>query len=95
MGLTSGLHYPLKYDDDLKLLGLHGARGQLVEGAPAVDHVTDSERRHEEELVRPGSEAHVQLQLIQRQKLALRRLPRLNKACSGVRERQETASVTS
>lgn len=75
--LTSGFYYALQNDYDLKLLRLHGPLGEVIEGALGVNHMTDRQRRDEKELVGPGTETHVQLQLIQRKKLALGRLARL------------------
>lgn len=75
--LTRGFHYALQDDDDLKLLCLHGTEGEVIEGAFGVNHVADGERGDEEKLICPGAKTHVQLQLIQREKLPLRCLPGL------------------
>lgn len=80
MSLTCGLHDAFKYHHDLKLLRLHGPLREVVEGAFGVDHVADGQRRDEKELIRPGAEPHVQLQLIQRKELAFRRLARLKES---------------
>lgn len=69
--LTSGLHDAFQDDDDLKLLVHQRTLRQIEERALAVDFVADCQRRHEEELVCARPESHVQLTLIQRQKLAL------------------------
>lgn len=76
--LTRRFHDALQDDDDLKLLCLHAALGQVIEGALGVYDVADGERGHEEKLVGSRAEAHVQLQLIERQELALRGLAGLD-----------------
>lgn len=53
---------------------------QVEEGALGIDLVADSEWRHQKELVGARPEAHVQLTLVQRQELTLRRLARLLKS---------------
>ena len=73
--VTGGLHDALQDDHDLKLLASEGALRQLEEGAPAGDLVADGERGHQEELVRPRAEAHVQLTLVKGQEFPLRGLP--------------------
>lgn len=78
--LTRGFHDALQDDDDLELLRLHAALGQVVEGALGIDDVADGERRDEEELVGTCAEAHVQLQLVQRQELTLGRLAGLGES---------------
>lgn len=75
--LTRGLDDSLQDDDDLELLRVDAPLGEVVEGALGVDDVADGERGHQEQLVRPGAEPHVQLQLIQGQEFPLRSLPGL------------------
>lgn len=84
--LTRRLHDALQDDDDLELLRLHAALRQVVEGALGIYHVADGERRDEEELVGPRAEAHVQLQLVQRQEFALRGLAGLERQRGESRE---------
>lgn len=84
--LTRRLHDALQDDDDLELLRLHAPLRQVVEGALGIYHVADGERRDEEELVGPRAEAHVQLQLVERQELALRGLAGLERQRGESRE---------
>lgn len=77
--LTGGLHDALEDDHNFKLLIHEGALRQVEEGAFGIDLVADGEWRHQEELVGARPEAHVQLALVQRQKLALRSLTRLER----------------
>lgn len=67
---------------------MHGPLGEVVEGAFGVNHMADREWRDEKELVCPGAETHVQLQLIQRKKLAFGRLARLRKRTGRDRDKR-------
>lgn len=77
MALTSSFYDALKDNDDLKLFVHERALRQVEERALGVDLVADGQRRHQEELVRPRAETHVQLTLVQGKELSLWRLPRL------------------
>lgn len=77
IALTSSFYDALKDNDDLKLLVHEWALRQVEERALGVDLVADGQRRHQEELVRPRAETHVQLTLVQRKELSLWGLPRL------------------
>lgn len=90
--LTRRLHDALQDDDDLELLRLHAPLREVVEGALGIYHVADGERRDEEELVGPRAEAHVQLQLVERQELALRGLAGLERQRGESRESSQGSS---
>lgn len=85
--LTCSLYYSFQYHHNFKLLCLHGPLGEVVEGAFGVNHMADREWWDEKELVCPGAETHVQLQLIQGKKLTFGRLARLRKRTGRDRDR--------
>lgn len=57
--LTCRFHNSFQDHHNFKLLSLHGALGELIKGAFTVNHMTDGEGRHQEELICPSAETHI------------------------------------
>lgn len=58
-------------DDDLQVFGGQGVGGELVEGAASLYGVADDERGNQEDAVAPQGVFHLDVQLANRDHLAL------------------------
>lgn len=68
--LTCGFHHSFQDDHNLKLLLLQLGAGHLPEGAFLIDLVRDDERGHQEQPVISGVKSHVDVRLVQGNKLS-------------------------